>query len=260
MVRRSMTMTPEATEAGLAADFLHNGYVGPYALLSIDESCSLERTILSHFNRNEFSVLKTGRNRHLDWKPIAALCRMGNLIKPLQELLGRDLLLWRTQIFYQGTERALPWHRDTYANLLEGSGPSLSLHVAISPARESNCVALIPGSHRDEDTSVFGLQEEPGAAAYGNTRFMSIGEPPAEKKMTLKRGEFFIFHPRLIHRTCYREDPTGSSRLAFALRVIAPDVRAMPAAFSDVPASRRGVVVLAGEDTHRLSQPAKWPQ
>lgn len=253
-------MRLESPDANSAIEFFReNGYLGPFPLLSRDEACALERLILNGFNRNQFSVLKTGRNRHLDWKPIAAVCRIDTLIKSLETLLGPNLLLWRTQLFYQGPERALPWHRDTYTNLLEGPQSNLSLHIAITPAAESNCVALIPGSHRDHGTRVFGLEVNPGAAAYGNTRFVQTGAPPPEHKMILKRGEFFIFHPMMIHRTCYSENPSNSPRLALALRVVPPDVRVLPAAFSEVP-SRRGVVVLAGEDVHGFSQLANWPQ
>ncbi len=254
-------MPQEADATRLSIElFQENGYAGPFSLLDLDQSCFLERMILAAFRRGQFSVLKTGRNRHLDWKPIADICRLGPIVQHVASLLGSNLLLWRTQIFYQGTDRALPWHRDTFRNLLDGPPKGLSLHVAITSASESNCVSVIPGSHLIDDATPLGLEEDRGKAAYGNTRYRQVGSLPCEKKMVLKRGEFFIFHPMLIHQTSRVNDTAPAPRLALTLRIITPDVKVLPAAFSDVPPSRRGVVVLAGEDTHRLNQAARWPQ
>ena len=268
VVRRFLALTrcatvPKVNPVEMAAPeeagrfFQQNGFVGPYPLLSPDQTDSLERLLRIEFEKKKFSPLKAGRNRHLDLEPIASVCRHRAVTTLAASLLGPDLLLWRTQVFFQGANRALPWHYDMYASLLESPGTNISFHIAISAATDTNCVSLIPESHR-RPSREFGLEPLSETTGYGNQRFVQTGDPPAEKRMILNRGEFFIFHQKLIHRTCYSPDSDSRPRIAVALRITTPDVRVRPEAFAELPSSRHGAVLLAGEDTYRLNQLGQW--
>ena len=240
------------------SDFHENGYAGPYPLVTPTEAESLGKLISREFERNQFRPLRAGRNRHLDLAPIAALCRQPTLVDTASAVLGRNLLLWRTQMFFQVRERALPWHQDLFNNLLDDSSVNISVHIAITAATETNCMTVIPGSHR-MDCSVFGLSQEKGPSpnAYGNQRFIQNGSEPPEKKMILAPGQFFIFDSRLIHRTCCLAD--ADPRVAFVLRLTTPAVRVRPEAFGEMPKAHHSAVLLSGEDRYRLNQLGSMP-
>jgi ectoine hydroxylase-related dioxygenase (phytanoyl-CoA dioxygenase family) len=239
-------------------EFQKNGFAGPYSLLNSSEADSLGRLILREFERNRFRPLRAGRNRHLDLKPVAQLCRLTGLIEASAAVLGRNLLLWRTQMFFQVRERALPWHQDLFNNLLDDSSINISAHIALSAATENNCMTVIPRSHR-LDCRTFGLMEEKGPSpnAYGNQRFIQNGTAPPEKKLLLEPGQFFLFDNRLIHRTCCVSDP--EPRLAFVLRITTPAVRVRPEAFCEIPKANHSAVLLSGEDTYRLNHLGRMP-
>ena len=244
--------------AAARSDFLKNGYLGPFSLLSQDEADALGHLINREFERNRFRPLRAGRNRHLDLKPIAALCRSGDLIDAASAVLGRDLLLWRTQMFFQVRERVLPWHQDLFNNLLDDSSLNISAHIAITAASETNCMAIIPGSHR-VDCAEFGLTREVGPSpnAYGNQRFIENSDPPAAK-MIMAPGQFILFDNRIIHRTCYASD--AQPRLAFVMRITTPAVRVLPEAFGEIPKVDHSAVLLSGEDSYRLNQLGRMPE
>jgi ectoine hydroxylase-related dioxygenase (phytanoyl-CoA dioxygenase family) len=253
-------MTSEGVDfsAEAAGFFQEHGYLGPYAVLDDAECALLERILRAEFARRGFSPLRDGRNRHLDLKPLADLCRRPVIRQCASAILGPNLLLWRTQVFLQGAERALPWHQDTYTTLLDSPGTNVSIHVAISAPSESNCLSIIPGSHRLKPES-FGLKLKSEVTAYGNQRFIEVGKPAA-RNMLLKPGEFFLFASGLIHRTTYSPEVGREPRLAIALRITTPDVRVRPEAFAELPAANHRAVLLSGEDNYRLNQLGRWAQ
>ena len=162
-------------------------------------------------------------------------------------------------MFLQVRERALPWHQDLFNNLLDDSSVNISVHIALSPATETNCMTVIPGSHR-VDCSVFGLKEEKGLSpnAYGNQRFIQNGSQPPEKKMIMEPGQFLLFDSKLIHRTCCAVD--SEPRLAFVLRITTPAVRVRPEAFCEIPKAGHQAVLLSGEDRYRLNHLGRMPE
>jgi non-haem Fe2+, alpha-ketoglutarate-dependent halogenase len=253
-------MNPVGSEAARAERqfFIEHGYIGPCPLLDAGEVETLERLFRTEFERNDWSPLKAGRNRHLDLNAVASLCRRDAIRECAISLLGPDLLLWRTQIFGQNTERALPWHQDTYSNLLDSPATNISFHVAISPATEHNCVAIIPGSHRTDPRKI-GLAPKEALTPYGNIRFKQTAKRIPEKKMLLQRGEYFVFHPKMIHRTCCTRDGT-QVRFAIALRFTTPNVRVRPEAFTELSSSSHNPVLVAGADAYRLNQLGRWPE
>jgi 3-oxoacyl-[acyl-carrier protein] reductase len=220
------------------------GWLGPLACVDGDlvEAClralrGADRTI----------------NRHLDLPEVAALLRSADLVAPYRELLGDDLLLWRTAVFH-GTPR-LTWHRDLYSEFLTADGdnvPQVSGHLALTAAAADNCLVFLPGSHRWSDEEVqrrFGFARA-DAHIPGNCRFEG-GWVEAARRMVLKPGELLVFHPMLLHASSATLDeargtPPGG-RVALGIRVTVPSVVVQARAFEGVGSPRKGCVLLSGK-------------
>lgn len=143
-------------------------------------------------------------NRHLDWLPIQNLVTQAPLLEAVKQILGPDLIVWRTNIFYKfGTNYdSLPWHRDNYLNLLSDPDSQLSVQIALTPTTPDNCMEVIPESHvlsEDEIRTQLGMPISTRNEVAGNIRFS--GEPPQSLPVVLNPGYGCAFHHSLIHRS-----------------------------------------------------------
>jgi ectoine hydroxylase-related dioxygenase (phytanoyl-CoA dioxygenase family) len=166
-------------------------------------------------------------------------------------ILGPELVLWRTNFFAIRQGRGLPWHQDEYRTLLSDPLAQVSIHLGITGATEANCIMVLPGSHRMtiEELADEGFNFIPGTdkGAYGAPNFW---RDPSRSlnitRMLLRPGEFFVFHPRLIHAshdlTAPANDPRKAPlfpaalpppRVGFGLRITVPENEVLPAAFAE---------------------------
>ena len=61
-------------------------------------------------------------------------------------MLGRELLLWRTNMFLE--DPRLPWHEDRHSEAFEGDALSFSTLLAMDDLPSQNCTVFVLGSHR----------------------------------------------------------------------------------------------------------------
>lgn len=145
------------------------------------------------------------RNRHLDSEAVDELVQASAMRLTTQALLGSDTTLWRSQFFFGLPGTGVRWHRDEYHNLLNTESNQISLHLGLSAAVPSNCVSVIPGSHRLTDAELetkHGLRriETEADQAYGTPQYEEVESGVrGARMMLLKPGEYFAFHPRLVH-------------------------------------------------------------
>ena len=147
---------PIALSHDQTAFFQANGYVGPFDLDApelvaaarklIDEEC-VEKT-------SPVYGVVSRRDWHLVARPIYDLCSQPAIVERLASLLGPDILLWRTQMFYKKPgDGATLWHQDYNV-----PGPfrvpsidppvTITAWIALDDATiENGCVELIAGSH-----------------------------------------------------------------------------------------------------------------
>jgi chlorinating enzyme len=196
-----MTMTHTPDE--LLQTFHQNGFVGPFDGLSLPEvqryKSEIKQELVGTKDRSRYS------NRHLDWPVVERLCLIPAVVKHLQQLMGPNLILWRTEFFAQSCQAAgLPWHCDEYRKLISDPMAHLSVHLAITEATEDSCVILLPGSHKLHSSQLI----EYGFHAFENSTQNILGVPHYFRqmdsiikpvKMLLKPGQYFIFHPSILH-------------------------------------------------------------
>lgn len=209
--------------AGPAArrrDWERRGLVGPVEILTRDEAARLGAGFREQYGR---SGNRATRNRHADLPVLAALCENPRLWPPAHELLGDELLLWRTNMFLGNP--TLPWHEDRHAALFARETFSLSMLLAIEDSPPDNCTVFVPGSHRltvEEKEGTYGITAlvKPG----GNLRYG--GEIGAEfrEPRPLRAGEAVLFHPKLLHASSgfvNGADGTSRERMSLTFRVAA---------------------------------------
>jgi ectoine hydroxylase-related dioxygenase (phytanoyl-CoA dioxygenase family) len=218
------------------------------------------------------------RNRHLDVPAVARLCQNPHVISRVRAILGPDLLLWRSNIFAISTHgEGLTWHQDEYRTLLDCADGSeqCSVQINLTDSTRFNCVSVVPGSHvwEPEDFERRGYRMMPGSdgGAYGGRMWFGPDDmDPVDVPM--KAGQYYIFHPRLVHGSGAARQAVlprwlraasalvnrrEALRCSIALRVVTPDARVLPAAFVESP-TRAACVLLAGSDRAGINPLGTW--
>lgn len=159
--------------------------------------------------------------RHLESPAIWSLCQNQNFRKKLQEHLGEELILWRSEIWVNyPSQQLIPfWHQDAYPKLLEGAGKSINAYIALTEVNESNGFEYIPTASLSNHLSV--KVTDP----FSGNQFFDVTEEAEAKAIpvVLKPGEFILFTEHLVHRSV--RNTSGRVRLSLTLRVTQPGVR-----------------------------------
>lgn len=269
-------MASEGLSGAAIEQFRLDGVLGPVSTYAPDEAERKFTPIREAVSRvprdlptgaHKTSWLPHVRNRHFDLPAVAELCFHPAIVAGLTSLLGPDLVLWRSNLFVQGVGVGLRinWHQDEYLELLAPPRTNLSVHVAVTAATEQNCVVVLPGSHRltrEEIREKHGLRFREGSDRRGDGTPGYDASPEVQqalaangRRMTLAPGEFFIFHPSLLHASNLGAPDTQDdhTRIGVAVRVATPSVRVLPAAFGDVVNPSHRCVLLNGVDRDEIS-------
>ncbi|GAC1305167.1 MAG: hypothetical protein NVSMB10_08820 [Steroidobacteraceae bacterium] len=254
-------LKPRGTDSELKAFYDGNGHLGPITAFTRSE---LERMDLVRVVESLGKARGWARNRHLDVPAIAGVCRNESVLSCVRAVLGPNLLLWRSNLFAIG-DIGLPWHQDEYRTLLSTrlGGGHCSVQISFTDSTTINTVTLVPGTHRwtDDELRARGYVMTPGSGGglYGTPQW-TLPAATQTLDMPLQAGEFYIFHPRLMHASCVRRrrPDTGSLvRYSIALRIATPDMKVLPAAFTESPA-RASSVLLAGVNTFGHNRLGTW--
>ena len=252
--------------------YRRDGFVGPLAAFD-SASCPNFSSIIAVVSKeieHGANPFTSKRNRHLDLPSIGNLLKVPYVVDVARTILGEDLIVWRTHIFAATQDQGLGWHRDTYSNLLADTREQTSIHMALSDATKDNCVLVLPGSHvmSDEELDREGFIAEPFGmtAVYGAPTYRRDPTKPAKwKPMILRPGEFFVFHPNLVHGSidniCAETGTGGRApvirrltgrlrrkkiRHAIVFRIASAKTQVYPAAFEEVEGRDDGCVLLSG--------------
>jgi non-haem Fe2+, alpha-ketoglutarate-dependent halogenase len=234
----------------LLAEVEKNGFAGPFYGCSTEEMDEfrerIERDALD--TPSKIYGFPIGRDRHLDCRAIYELFTLPTIVSRLTQILGPDLLLWRSGFFPKppgAPETA--WHKAavftdfTKYPILELPNPNglfqLTAWIAIDEANlENGCVQLIPGTQNvkmmtKRETVVeqsndrqreFGPKND-GFFGYDVKYDIDSLDMSTVVNMQCKPGEFFIFDQRTLHGS--PPNRTDRRRLGINFRVITPDVK-----------------------------------
>lgn len=238
------------------AQYRAQGYAGPFRAMPEAEALAAADTLLREVG-GPGAPFAARRNRHLDWPLIDGIARAAPVLALARALLGEDIALWRTQMFFMEAGKGLRWHQDQYLTLLQDDTRQVSVHLSLTRTREENCIRIVPGSHvlTREELDAQGFRLVPGSdgGKYGAPNFWR--DPAGELQalpMLLEPGTFFVFHPRLLHGSRDVTTPQdvrpklggGEPRIGLGLRIAAADNVVLPAAFAETLPRADRVVAL----------------
>ena len=252
-------------------DFWDRGFAGPFKLLEREEMLAMAPRMWQLFEtdsrtyprdsytyvgsttkgpdaaeiNNETYARKglNARDKHLEDDELMSLYAHPAIVERMAQLLGPDLLLWRSQFFpkYPGMG-GTGWHQATsYLNETFRTATltpknlrklfQLTAWVAITDSTVKNgCMRFIPGTHRE--LLPMEVEEYDPVKHAGNkhdrfgTKVMRPALGEIEKhavNLEMKAGEFVIFSERTMHGAL-PNITQDDARLAMSARYIVPDV------------------------------------
>ena len=227
-----------------------DGFVGPFTAFDAVTMNNIAAQVRELVNHDLSFAAK--RNRHLDWEVAKYLVGAPSIVEIAKRILGPDLVLWRTQFFISETDMGIRWHRDEYKALLADPMNQLSIHLGITASTEDNCLSIVPGSHRMTGDQLaesgFNYIQSSERNAYGTSNFWREPDGAGNiMKILLRPGEFFAFHPMLVHASYDLTVPPGAAapqvpmpaepvsgpRMGLGIRITASGNRIFDAAFAE---------------------------
>jgi ectoine hydroxylase-related dioxygenase (phytanoyl-CoA dioxygenase family) len=157
-------------------------------------------------------------DRHLDRRLVYELCTLPQVIRPITQILGDDVMLFKSQFFEKpphGLE--IPWHQESYFWEVEKGW--VTMWLAVDDAMPQNgALRVITGSHtvtRDH------LPVPPNSHYWGTfTRAAIPRESDRIVDCAMPAGHFMLFDD-LLHNS--PRNSTALPRLSFAARYARPD-------------------------------------
>jgi len=178
----------------------------------------------------------TDRDLHLEIPEMLEFLRSPSILEVAAQLLGPDLLTWRSQLFFKDPGgREIQWHQASTYLLEDYLEPvlvppdrnqlfQLTVWIALGPAtKENGCLQFVPGTHDRIRTIRFG-----GEQGFYKVSFqLEFDHDPAlVTTMEMKAGQFVIFSERVIHGS--GPNHTNEMRFAMNYRLIPPYVKVYP--------------------------------
>ena len=159
-----------------------------------------------------------GFDRHLDRRLVYELCTLPQIIHPVTQILGSDVMLFRTQFFEKpahGLE--IPWHQESYFWGIERGW--VTMWLAVDEATPDNgALRVITGSHADKRDHL----PVPRDSNYWRT-FSRAAIPRDSDQIvdcSMPAGHFMLFDD-LLHNS--PPNSTALPRLSFTARYARPD-------------------------------------
>jgi ectoine hydroxylase len=161
------------------------------------------------------ATLRALYGSHLCHELFAQLCRHPSLLEPAQQILGGDVYVYQTKIYFRGIAEGdmSRWRQDLVSwQLKDGlpSGEIVNVALLLDDMTAANgAIEVIPGSHKravidtffDKDTLPEFFRDEPtwmdGLAADVDYDIEPDDEPAVT--VTGRRGALLVFHPNLLH-------------------------------------------------------------
>lgn len=209
-----MAIKQSASTTGSIDQLQQDGLAGPFELADtslLDSLCEIALELEALQGKQNKLARMAGMedqqrwttivNRHMAFQPMQEILRDKNLQSVVAECFGKDLLLWQTKFFpkYPGVGENF-WHHD---RIIENGDDPINLYdttnhwsfvIALTDLDvEHGRLEYIRGSHQPIE----------GFDRTMPRIFDEMPEVVHERitPLTLKRGEFAVFHSAVVHRS-----------------------------------------------------------
>jgi len=225
-------------------EYESQGYVSPLPVLNSAEIETYRGHLLKLLDGYQWKLDAVNRHKpHLYLKWANDLGRHPNILGPVTQILGPDVLLWYSVIFVKPPKSTayVPWHQDsTYWAMNDEQG--LTAWVALSDVTpENGCVQILPGTHKLENIKHTIHNTKDNLLHRG--QMIKDLDTTGAKNLNLRAGEMSIHELRTLHAS--GPNPTDGPRLGIAFRYI-------PA--TNYPRTlkwlKRGATLVAGTKRH----------
>jgi non-heme Fe2+,alpha-ketoglutarate-dependent halogenase len=159
-------------------------------------------------------------NAHLAFKFLDELAFHPLLLDAVEDLLGTDILLWGSVLFIKEAQSShfVSWHQDaTYMGVEPHS--FVTPWLALSPSnRETGCMTMIPGSHRER---IFQHED-----SFEKDNILTRGQAIADVDVSsgvdliLKPGQMSMHHAMTVHGS--QPNLSQQRRIGYALQAFMP--------------------------------------
>jgi len=164
-------------------------------------------------------------DRHLDRRLIYELCTLPQIIHPIKQILGDDVMLFKSQFFAKppgGLE--IPWHQESYFWKVKQGW--VTMWLAVDDATpENGALRVITGSHTHTREHFPVPPESNYWSTFTRAAIPCESDPIVDCSMPA--GHFMLFDDLLHNSPC---NPTALPRLSFTARYARP-----VAAVHDIP-------------------------
>ena len=204
--------------------FCEDGFLGPFDAFSREEMADFRNDLLAvESTVSQTYGFVTPRDRHFEMPRLWNYLSSAAITDRVAQLLGPDLLCWRSQIFYKGPNApAIQFHQASTFMVEDYLDPAifppnrdelfqLTVWVAVDDATpENGCLQFVRGSHERMRTIKFGGEE----GFYNANYSLEFDRDPKQiVTVPVKAGQFVIFAERCIHGS--PPNVTDRHRLAF---------------------------------------------
>ncbi len=204
--------------------YRRDGCLHPVDVLSAEEVTRYRACLQSALDSKDGTVRKMLRHKgHVALGWLAELIRHPEILGPVKDLLGPDLLCWTVNLFRktENDPSFVSWHQDaTYWGLVPAD--VLTAWVALSDATPANgCMRIVPGScarqlrHADRP-------DDRNLLTRGQTIVGTVDDASAED-IVLTPGQMSLHHVLTVHGS--GPNTTNEPRIGLAIRYLPTHVR-----------------------------------
>ncbi|QDT69412.1 Phytanoyl-CoA dioxygenase (PhyH) [Planctomycetes bacterium MalM25] len=251
--------------------FYKNGFVGPIDVFTPEQMRDFKKDLLAiEETPSKTYGFVTPRDRHLEMPRMWNYLKSAGVTDRIAQLLGPDLLCWRSQVFYKGPgSPAIQWHQASTFMVEDYQDPAvfpedrdelfqITAWIAVDDSHSENgCLRFAAGTHDRIRPILFGGEE-----GFYHAQFrLDFDEKDHEVvEVPCRAGQMILFTERCIHGSA--PNRTDRHRLAFNLRAIPTSVPVYPGKkyYRSVynggkyHLDKWGVSVLRGEDRYQHSR------
>ena len=222
--------------------YLRDGFIAPIRVLS-DTEARLVRTEVEALAAQPDIDRKTDlRQSHLVYGWADRLVRHPLILDAVEEVLGPNILVWRTNFFVKApsSPQFVSWHQDATYWSLEPI-VATTAWLALSGCTPNNgCVRAVPGSHRAGLLAHVDRWSDENMLSRGQTVDVDVDEGRAVD-LALEPGEMSLHDAMVLHGS----PPNRAERPRIGIGIIY-----LPTHVKQLGA-RSGAALVRGVDTYR---------
>jgi ectoine hydroxylase-related dioxygenase (phytanoyl-CoA dioxygenase family) len=203
--------------------YQNEGFICPVRVLSEGEA-GVFRAALAEQEAIMGGRLLRMDNSHLFLRWAYDLALHPKVLDTLEDLLGPDLFVHSTRIFYKHPHDPayVSWHQDgTYSSLNSKPAPSAWIALSYSGV-ENGCLRVVSASHQSGKLDHIETFAQNNLLNHGEEVQKEIDESQV-RDLVLQPGEMSLHHINLIHGST--PNHSNLERIGFAVSYITPAVR-----------------------------------